>query len=92
MPQWVIASVFGMLTLAAAWGIYSSLSTGVTQGKYSTYDADREPIGFFMVVLGKFLVLFFCFAIVLHAVGLLAVNPITTIKQMFPWLPDRPGM
>ncbi|MDE2068959.1 MAG: hypothetical protein KGK01_06535 [Bradyrhizobium sp.] len=77
-----------MLALAAAWGIYSSLSTGITQGELCQYEADREPVGFFMVVLGKFLALFFCFAIVLHAVGLLAVNPITAIKQMLPWLPN----
>ena len=89
MPQWVIASVFGALALAAVWGIYSSLSTGITQGELSVYEADRNPVGFFMVVLGKFLALGFCLAIVLHAVGLSDTDPIVAIKQMFPWLPDR---
>jgi hypothetical protein len=88
MPAWVLASVFGTLALAAAWGIYSSLSTGTTQGELSEYEADRDPTGFFMVVLGKFLALCFCIAIVLHAVGLSPTDPITAIKQMLPWLPN----
>jgi hypothetical protein len=89
MPQWVIASIFGVLALAAVWGIHSALSTEVTWGELSKYEADRNPVGFYMVVLGKFLVLCFCIAIVLHAVGLLAIDPIAAMKQMFPWLPDR---
>lgn len=88
MPQWVITSVFGTLALAAAWGIYSSLSTGITQGQLSVYEADREPVGFFMIVLGKFLALLFCFAVALHAVGFLAMDPVAGIKQMLPWLPN----
>ncbi len=45
MPYWVIASVFGILELAAMWGIYSSLVTGVTIGETSTYNVDDNPIG-----------------------------------------------
>ena len=89
MPQWVIASVFGALALCAAWGIYSSYSTGTVYGELSQYSEDREPTAFFMIVLGKVLALVFCVAIALHAAGLLAMDPLAEIKQLFPWLPDH---
>lgn len=89
MPQWVIASVFGALALCAAWGIYSSYSTGTVYGELSQYSEDREPTAFFMIVLGKVLALVFCFAIALHAAGRLAMDPLAEIKQLFPWLPDH---
>lgn len=89
MPQWVIASVFGALALCAAWGIYSSYSTGTVYGELSQYSEDREPTAFFMIVLGKVLALVFCLAIALHAAGLLAMDPLAEIKQLFPWLPDH---
>jgi hypothetical protein len=89
MPQWVIASVFGVLALCAAWGIYSSYSTGTVYGELSQYSEDREPTAFFMTVLGKVLALVFCLAIALHAGGLLAMDPLAEIKQLLPWLPDH---
>ena len=89
MPQWVIASVFGALALCAAWGIYSSYSTGTVYGELSQYSEDREPTAFFMIVLGKVLALVFCLAIALHAAGLSAMDPLAEIKQLFPWLPDH---
>lgn len=89
MPLWVIASVFGALALCAAWGIYSSYSTGTVYGEWSQYSEDREPTAFLMVVLGKVLALCLCLAIALHAVGLLDVDPIAEIKRLLPWLPDR---
>ena len=89
MPHWVIASVFGVLALCAAWGIYSSYSTGTVYGELSQYSEDREPTAFFMVVLGKVVALIFCLAIALHAVGLLTTDPIVEIKHWLPWLPDR---
>jgi hypothetical protein len=85
MPQWEVASVPGVMSLAALWSICSSLSPRVT--RTSEYEADRDPLGFFMVALGKFLASCFCFSIVLHAVRLFANDPIAEIKRVFPWLP-----
>lgn len=89
MPSWVIALAFGTLALAAAWGIYSSYSTGTVYGEWSQYSEDREPTAFFLVVLGKLAALCLCLAIALHAVGFLDTDPIAEIKHWLPWLPDR---
>jgi len=90
MPYWVIASVFGILALAAMWGIYSSLVTGVTIGETSTYNVDDNPIGFVAVVMGKFFVLCFSVAMALHALGFLAADPMEWLQRMFPFLPKTP--
>jgi H+/Cl- antiporter ClcA len=89
MPQWVIASVFGVLALCAAWGIDSWYSTGTVYGELSQYSEDREPTAFFMIVIGKLLALVFCLALAPHAAGLLTMDPLAEIKQLLPWLPDH---
>jgi hypothetical protein len=89
MPQWVTASVFGVLALCAGWGIYASYSRATVWGELSQYSEDREPTAFTMVVLGKVFALIFCLAIALHAVGLLATDPIAEMKHWLPWLPSR---
>jgi hypothetical protein len=78
MPQWVIASVFGALALCAAWGIYSSYSTGTVYGELSQYSEDREPTAFFMIVLGKVLALIFCLAIAMPS----AYRPWTLLRRL----------
>jgi hypothetical protein len=89
MPQWVMASVFGIMALAAAWGVYSSLSTGMTRSEFAPYQVDRDPAGFYLVVTGKFFVMLLCIAIVLHAAGLSATDPLAMMKQILPSLPNR---
>ena len=57
--------------------------TGITRDGVWQFEADQHPVGFFVIVLAKFLALCFCIAVVLHAVGLMAMDPIVGIKQIF---------
>jgi hypothetical protein len=86
MPQWVIASVFTVMAMAAAWGTYSSLSTGMIWGEFSRYEVDRDPTAFYLAVTGKFFVMLLCVGIALHAAGLSATDPLAMMRQVLPTL------
>ena len=84
MPPWIIALVFGLFAIAAVWGIYRSLVTGVANDGTRTVKADQSPVGFLVVLFVKLLVLCFAVAVVLHAVGLSAFDPIISTRKMLP--------
>ena len=62
--------IFGLLALAAAYGLWRSFTTGVASDEIYTFREDENPAGFMAATAGKMFVLAFGIAEVLHAFGL----------------------
>ncbi|MCA0045455.1 hypothetical protein LB577_00570 [Mesorhizobium sp. B283B1A] len=82
MPQWFIATVFGLLALAAVWGIYRSLSSGVANDGIYRFDVDKNPLGFALVIASRTLIIAFAVAVILHALGLIG-DPVSMLRSLF---------
>ena len=82
MPQWFIATVFALLGICAAWGIYRSLSSGVAYDEIYRFEIDSNPLGFATVIAGRILVIAFAIAVILHALGFIG-DPISMLRGIF---------
>jgi len=54
-----MAFIFGLLAVAAAYGLWRSFATGVTSDELYTFREDENPAGFMAVTAGKMFVLVF---------------------------------
>jgi hypothetical protein len=79
------AIIFGILALAAIWGIRQNISSGTASNSGWTCTIDDNPIGFCLMVCGKAVCLGFSIAMILHAFGL-AGDPVAHIKHALPFL------
>jgi hypothetical protein len=77
-----IAVIFGLLAAAAAYGIRQALVTGVAGDGLYNFDRDESPLGFAAVMAGKFFVLGFGIAEILHALGLCG-DPMVPLRALF---------
>ena len=91
MPPWIIASVFGLVAIAAVWGIYRGLATGITDRGLWKFKVDESPLGFFLTLLVKAVVLCFAVAVVLHVVGLSSFDPIIETRKRLPSFVSNPN-
>jgi len=82
MPQWFTATVFGLLALAAVWGIYRSLSTGVAYDGIYRFEIDSNPLGFAFAIASRVLIIAFAIAMILHALGLIG-DSVAILRSMF---------
>src|SRR6202035_2270060 len=80
------AIIFGILALAAIWGIRQNISSGTASSRGWTCTIEDNPIGFCLIVCGKAVCL--GFSITIHAFGLPAtLSPISNTRCRF--FPDR---
>ncbi|HYJ35088.1 MAG TPA: hypothetical protein VEV64_02950 [Rhizomicrobium sp.] len=77
-----MAFIFGLLAVAAAYGLWRSFATGVTSDELHTFREDENPAGFMAVTAGKMFVLVFGVAEVLHAFGLCG-DPMAPLRAIF---------
>jgi hypothetical protein len=77
-----MAILFGLLAVAAGYGLWRSFTTGVTSDEIYTFREDEEPAGFMMVTAGKMFVMAFGIAEVLHAFGLCG-DPMEPFRALF---------
>jgi hypothetical protein len=88
MSPTIQAIIFGILGLAAIWGIRKNIMTGAATSRGWTCTIDDNPIGFCLIVCFRAAVVGFAIAEIMYAFGLCA-DPIKTIQHMFPFLPTR---
>jgi hypothetical protein len=86
MPPAFIATVFGILGLAAIWGIGKNITTGTATSRGWTCTIDDNPVGFCLIVATKGAMVGFAIAEILYAFGL-SGDPIARIKQALAFLP-----
>jgi hypothetical protein len=77
-----IAAIFGPLMILAAWGIKRDLATGVARDELYSFRADRNPLGFLVVISGKIFIIGFGAAVILHAFGLMG-DPVEALQPIF---------
>jgi hypothetical protein len=79
VPQWIIGLVF---TLIATTGVYQAsrdLRAGVIRSKGWTFYRDKNPLAFWLVHVCRVAVIAFAILVVLHATGLIEVDPVALI-------------
>ena len=76
------AIIFGLLAVAAGYGLWRSFTTGVTSDEIYTFREDEEPAGFMLVTAGKMVVMALGIAEVLHAFGLCG-DPLEPLRALF---------
>ncbi|SDR91359.1 hypothetical protein [Bradyrhizobium canariense] len=81
--------IFGILGLAALWGITKNIRTGTATSRGWTCTLDDNPIGFCLIVCVKAAVIGLAIAEIMYALGL-SGDPIKDIQHAFPFLPTRP--
>lgn len=82
------AVIFGILGLAAIWGISKDISTGTASSRGWTCTLDDNPIGFCLIVCFRAAVVGFAIAEIFYAFGL-SGDPIKNIQHAFPFLPTH---
>ena len=88
MSPTIQAIIFGLLGLAAIWGIRKNIMTGTATSRGWTCTIDDDPIGFGLIVCFRAVVVGVALAEITHAFGLCA-DPIKTIQHALPFLPTR---
>ena len=78
-----IALIFWVFAALAAFGIRRSLQTGHATSTF-TYWRDQNPSGFWMIILGRVLVIGLAIAETLYAFGL-AGDPIAAFRSVVPF-------
>ena len=78
------AIIFGILALAAIWGIRQNISSGTASSRGWTCTIDDNPIGFCLIVCGKAVCLGFSITMIFHAFGL-AGDPVAHIRHALPF-------
>ena len=74
--------VFGLLAVAAGYGLWRSFATGVTSDEIYTFREDEEPAGFMLVTAGKMVIMALGIAEVAHAFGLCG-DPLEPLRAIF---------
>ncbi|TPJ74904.1 hypothetical protein [Mesorhizobium sp. B2-7-1] len=82
MPQWFTATVFGLLALAAVWGIYRSVSSGVAYDDIYRFEIGSNPLGFAFAIASRILIVAFAIAMILHALGFIG-DPVSMLRSAF---------
>jgi len=77
-----MAIIFGLIAAAAAYGLWRDFATGVASDDLYRFRESENPTGFLAVVAGKFLVLGFGIAEVLHAFDLCG-DPMVPLRALF---------
>ena len=85
MPPAFIATVFGILGLAAIWGIGKNITTGTATSRGWTCTIDDNPVGFCLIVAMKGALVGFAAAEILHAFGLVG-DLLARIQHALPFL------
>lgn len=85
MPPAFIATVFGLLGLAAIYGIRKNIISGTATSRGWTCTIDDNPVGFCLIVAMKGALVCFAIAEILFAFGL-AGDPVAQIRDALPWL------
>jgi len=85
MPPAFIAAVFGLLGLAAIYGIRKDISSGSATSRGWTCTIDDNPVGFCLIVAMKGALIGFAIAEILYACGLVS-DPIARIQHALPFL------
>jgi hypothetical protein len=88
MSPTIQAIIFGILGLAAIWGIRKNIMTGTATSRGWTCTIDDNPIGFGLIVCFRAVVVGVAIAEIMYAFGLCA-DPIKTIQHALPFLPTR---
>lgn len=86
MSPAILALIFGLFGLAAAFGIWRSLRTGVTGTGFGAADIDETPIRYSFVIAGKALAVGYGAASVLFAFGLVG-DPHVRLRTALQKLP-----
>lgn len=86
MPPAFIATVFGILSLAAIWDIRKNILSGTASSRGWTCTIDDNPVGFCLIVAMKGAIVGLAVAEILYAFGLVG-DPIAHIKHALPFLP-----
>jgi len=81
-----MATVFGILGLAALWGIQKNIGSGTATSRGWTCTSDENPIGFCLIVCGRAFCVGFSIAEILHALGWVG-DPVANLKHLLPFLP-----
>ena len=79
------AIIFGILALAAIWGIRQNISSGTASSRGWTSTIHDNPVGFCLIVCGKAVCLGLLITMIFHAFGL-AGDPVARIKHALPFL------
>jgi hypothetical protein len=85
MSPIVTAAVFGLLGLAAIYGIRKNIISGSATSRGWTCSVDDNPVGFCLIVAMKGALVGCAIAEILHAFGL-AGDPVAQIQQALPFL------
>jgi hypothetical protein len=85
MSPIVTAAVFGLLGLAAIYGIRKDIISGSATSRGWTCTIDDNPVGFCLIVAMKGALVGCAIAEILHAFGL-AGDPVAQIQQALPFL------
>jgi hypothetical protein len=85
MSPIVTAAVFGLLGLAAIYGIRKNIISGSAMSRGWTCTVDDNPVGFCLIVAMKGALVGCAIAEILHAFGL-AGDPVAQIQQALPFL------
>lgn len=79
-----IALIFWGLSACAVFGISKCLRTGIAQGEFFTYREDRNPVSFWLEILGRVLIIVFAIAETLYAFGLTG-DPLVALRSIMPF-------
>jgi hypothetical protein len=85
MSPTFIAAVFGLLGLAAIYGIRKNIISGKATSRGWTCTIDDNPVGFCLIVAMKGALVGFAAAEILHAFGLVG-DPLARIQHALPFL------
>jgi hypothetical protein len=88
MSPTIQAIIFGLLGLAAIWGIRKNIMTGTAISRGWTCTIDDNPIGFGLIVCFRAVVVGVAIAEIMYAFGLCA-DPNKTIQHALSFLPTR---
>jgi hypothetical protein len=85
MSPIITAAVFGLLGLAAIYGIRKNIISGSATSRGWTCTVDDNPIGFCLIIAMKGALVGFANAEILYACGLFG-DPVAHIKHALPFL------
>jgi hypothetical protein len=84
-PPAFIAAIFGILGLAAIWGIRKNITTGAASSRGRTCTLDDNPVGFCLFISMRAAIVGFAIAEILYGFGLVG-DPVAQIKHALPFL------
>jgi hypothetical protein len=69
--RFAVLILFAPFTVIACWSLVGAWRTGKIRSRGWTFQADKSPIGFWLVAVCHFGILVFSLALALHAFGLI---------------------